>query len=117
MVSAKQLPIHPLTTLSVEETNIARDIIRACHAGSVLHFRILYLQEPPKADLIRYLDLEHSGSLKPDSPRPARLARVHYDVVDDKAKPEFHEAVVDVEKRERVLVETVKADVHQAFTL
>ena len=117
MAVTTQAPVHPLTSLSVAETNIARDVIRACHPGSVLHFRILYLQEPPKADLVKYLDLEHSGAPNADSARPARLARVHYDVVDDKAKPQFLEAVVDVEKRDRVFVETVKADVHQSFTL
>ena len=54
---------HPLVSLNEAEVNKARDIVRKTHAGAVLHFRVIYLQEPPKAELTRFLDLEHSGRL------------------------------------------------------
>ncbi|CAH0035542.1 unnamed protein product [Clonostachys rhizophaga] len=70
---------HPLSPLSIEETNLARDIILANSSSEeVVQFRMTYTQEPKKAELIPFLELEHSGQLRSDTPRPARCARVHY---------------------------------------
>lgn len=104
---------HPLNILSEKETNTAREIISAAHPGSVLFFREIYLQEPNKAELIPYLQLEHSGKLSPTSPRPKRLAICQYDVVGSDRVPEFHEAIVDVEKQQRIS-HTVVGKQHQA---
>ena len=55
---------HPLTILSPDETNLARDLVRAAHpANTVIDFREIYLQEPPKAQLLEFLALEHAGRL------------------------------------------------------
>lgn len=87
---------HPLSALSIEETNLARDVVRAAHPGTVLFFRQNYLWEPPKTDVLRFLELEHSRQLTPSSPRPARCAQVFYDVIGGKAKAQYNEAVVDL---------------------
>lgn len=104
---------HPLTPLSEHETNTARDVILASYPGKVIFFREIYLEEPAKEDLLPYLQLEHSGKLSPTSPRPKRLAKCQYDVVGSERVPEFHEAVVDVERKERVSF-TVVGKQHQA---
>lgn len=87
---------HPLSALSIEETHLARDVVSAAHPGTVLFFRQNYLWEPPKADVLRFLELEHSRQLTPSSPRPARCAQVFYDVIGGKAKAQYNEAVVDL---------------------
>lgn len=69
---------HPLSALSAEETALARDVALAASPGEVIQFRMIYRQEPDKAQLIPFLELEHSGNLRSDSPRPPRVARVHY---------------------------------------
>jgi primary-amine oxidase len=69
---------HPLSPLSIEETNQARDIVLRSSTNEVVQFRMIYRQEPEKAQLIPFLDLEHANRLTSGSSRPPRLARVHY---------------------------------------
>jgi primary-amine oxidase len=108
---------HPLDILSEKETDIAREVISAAYPGSVLFFREIYLEEPTKAELIPYLELEHSGKLSPTSPRPRRLAKCQYDVVGSERVPEFHDDIVDVEKRQRVSHTVVGKQHHATLTL
>ncbi|KAK1963022.1 hypothetical protein LY78DRAFT_717875 [Colletotrichum sublineola] len=101
VVAHKDIPYaHPLSPLSVDETALASDIVRALHPNTVLKFRVIYLREPPKDALVKFLELEHAGQLTPETPRPPRLASVHYVVVVDKESPQSIEAVVDLGKRE-----------------
>ncbi|KAK2056898.1 copper amine oxidase [Colletotrichum caudatum] len=87
---------HPLSALSLEETKQARDVVLAAHDGSVLDFRQIYLWEPPKAEVLEFLDLEHSGKLTSSSPRPARCAQVFYDVIGGASKAQYTESIVDL---------------------
>ncbi|OHW98995.1 copper amine oxidase 1 [Colletotrichum incanum] len=107
----------PTLPLSIDETTLASDIVRASHPNTVLHFRVIYLREPSKDTLVKFLELEHAGQLTPETPRPPRLASVHYIVVEDKESPRSIEAVVDLKKRERVWHKAIKPDVHPSFTL
>lgn len=109
--------LHPLQILSASETGRARDIVLAQHPGEVIDFREVYLQEPAKADLIKFLDLEHSGRLTPTSPRPPRLAKCQYDVIGADKIPYYHEAVVDVENGRRVKHEIIGKEHHASLTL
>lgn len=108
---------HPLNILSEKETEIARDAISAAYPGSVLFFREIYLEEPTKAELVPYLELEHSGKLSPTSPWPRRLAKCQYDVVGSDRVPEFHDAIVDVEKKQRISHKVVAKEHHATLTL
>lgn len=65
---------HPLAILSEAETNLARDVVKAAHPKTVIDFREIYLQEPPKKQLLDFLAIEHAGRLSPTTPRPPRLA-------------------------------------------
>lgn len=108
---------HPLRQLSIEETNIARDVVLSLHEGVVIEFREIFLQEPPKAELIKFLELEHSGQVSGQTARPARLAKVQYDVIGGSKLPVFHESIVDIPRKERVAHEIVKSDYHAALTV
>jgi primary-amine oxidase len=51
------MAIHPLKTLSVEETRTARDVVLSSHPNVVVDFREIYLQEPEKELMKQYLNL------------------------------------------------------------
>lgn len=105
---------HPLDILSAEETNAARDIVVGLHANYVLSFREIYLDEPPKQQLIQFLAAEHSGQ---EAARPARRALVQYDVIGNDKIPEFHEAIIDLDQQKRVSHVVVDKSQHACLTL
>jgi primary-amine oxidase len=105
---------HPLDHLSVTESDAARQIVLDARGSDVaIHFRSIALEEPLKKDLTKFLDLEHAGKLTAETPRPARLAKIQYDVVRGDKNHEYTESWVDVilekETRHRVIEK-----VHQA---
>ncbi|CAN9417285.1 unnamed protein product [Alternaria sp. RS040] len=82
---------HPLSALSAPELRNAAAIIKASWpAHTDLHFKVVTLQEPPKAEVLKYLEAEHSG--KP-VPSISRKAFVNYYI---RNTSKFHEAVVDL---------------------
>ncbi|EXL41894.1 copper amine oxidase 1 [Fusarium oxysporum f. sp. radicis-lycopersici 26381] len=107
---------HPLIPLSVDETNLARDVVRAAYPQNVLKFRVIYLEEPVKEVLAPYLDLEHAGKVTSSTPRPSREARVHFDTAHGGKPPQSHEAIIDLNTRKIKQVETIRADAQAAFT-
>ncbi|KAG5792172.1 hypothetical protein H9Q69_008761 [Fusarium xylarioides] len=107
---------HPLIPLSVDETNLARDVIRAAYPQNVLKFRVIYLEEPAKEILAPYLDLEHAVKITSSTPRPAREARVHFDTAHGGKPPQSHEAIIDLSTRKIKQIESIRADAQAAFT-
>ena len=94
---------HPLDQLSVFESNCAREIVLEARGPDVaIQFRYIALEEPVKEELCRFLDLEHAGRLSIHTPRPARLAKVQYDVVRADKNHEYVESWVDVVKGKEV---------------
>ncbi|KAF2474056.1 copper amine oxidase-like protein [Lindgomyces ingoldianus] len=108
---------HPFRILSVEETQVARDVVLSLHPDVVVDFREIYLQEPAKQGMKEYLDLEHSAKLSPTSKRPPRLAKCQYDIVGSDRIPEYHESIVDVGIRKRVRHEVIGKENHASLTL
>ncbi|KAH7374839.1 copper amine oxidase [Plectosphaerella cucumerina] len=104
---------HPLSALSIEETNAARDVILAAHKGSVLQFRHIYLLEPPKSEVVAFLELEHAGKVTADTPRPVRTAQVSYDVIGGEKSAEYHETIVDL-RQGKVVGTKIVDQMHQA---
>lgn len=103
---------HPLSQLSIDETVKARDtIIKARGSSSVLQFRSIYLEEPAKDELRPFLAAEQRGQLKSYGSRPARLARVQYDVIHPNKAHEYTESLVDV----NTATETVQRQVGGSF--
>lgn len=108
---------HPLSGLSVDESNRARDIILATHKGVVLDFRTIFLVEAPKAEVVAFLELENAGKVTPDTPRPARLAEVKYDVIGGSKTPEYHESIVNLTTGERVDDQILDDGKHASLTM
>jgi primary-amine oxidase len=94
--------IHPLLSISAAEIETARDVILTFHDKDVISFREVFIQEPRKAELSRYLDAEHSGKLSSASASPSRLAKCQYDMIGADKIPYYHEATIDL-KAGRVL--------------
>jgi primary-amine oxidase len=109
--------VHPLAILSEAETNLARDVVKAAHPGTVIDFREIFLQEPPKKQVQEFLALEHAGRLSPTTLRPPRLALCQYDVIGADRIPEFHESVVDVASHTQVNHTVVGKQHHASLTL
>ena len=58
--STKSGPCHPLAPLSAAELQSAAAIIKASWpAQTDLHFKVVTLQEPPKVEVLQYLEAEH----------------------------------------------------------
>lgn len=106
---------HPLSCLSPDEFNIARDVVVASHPDTIIYFREIYLSEPPKAQLREFLALEHAGRLSPTTLRPSRLAQCQYDVVCREKTSEYHESIVDIRLRRRVKHQIVDKKFHAAL--
>lgn len=89
---------HPLAPLSRAEMEKARDAIVKLHGrGSSLYFRSVYLHEPPRTDLISFLQTEHEGALTDSTPRPPRLAVVQYDVIHTAPQQiQYTQSIVDL---------------------
>ena len=111
-------PPHPLIPLSIAETNAAREILLKSHSGASVYFRIISLLEPPKAQLTKFLDAEHSGRLSSSTPRPARVAEVKYDAIESGSKvPVYQEAWVDIGQRKVIKHELISTEFHASLTL
>jgi primary-amine oxidase len=88
---------HPLDPLSVIESDSVRDtILRTRGQDSAIHFRSIFLEEPLKKELSQFLDLEAAGKITSQSPRPARIAKVQYDVIRSTKYHEYMESWIDV---------------------
>lgn len=70
----KALPSHPLAPLSSAEITAAAAIIKASWpAHTDLHFKAVTLEEPPKSEVLGYLDAEHNSKSLPVIGRQAFL--------------------------------------------
>lgn len=107
------MAVHPFDPLSLEEIEVARQVILDRNDGKLIDFREIYLREPAKDLMKPFLELEHAGKLRHNIPRPPRLAKVQFDVVGPNKKFEFHESSVDVQKKEQVSHEVID-DAHHA---
>lgn len=115
---APKTTLHPLSALTIDETNIARDVILKSHPGASIYFRIIILLEPPKAELNKFLEVEHSGHLSDSTPRPARVAEVKYDAIEGGSKvPVYMESWVDIGRQERVKNDVISTEFHASLTL
>ncbi|KAK8045034.1 hypothetical protein PG993_005058, partial [Apiospora rasikravindrae] len=103
---------HPLSALSLDETNLARDIVKDTYSDVVIQFRQILLHEPPKSQVSAFLDLEHAGKVTDETPRPPRLALATYDVIGGTKFPEYHESIIDLREKKRVGHEVVSSGTH-----
>ncbi|ROT35252.1 copper amine oxidase [Sodiomyces alkalinus F11] len=84
---------HPFDPLRPEEISLAAEIVKTWTGDDVV-FRAITLAEPPKKDMVSFLDIERAGPGAQSPAPPPRQARVqlfHGRVL--------HEAVVDLDRR------------------
>lgn len=109
---------HPLSALTIDETNVARDVIINSHPDASIYFRINTLLEPSKEEVFKFLAEEHAGQLSKATPRPARVAEVKYDVIERGSKvPVYTESWVDIGKKEIVKYDVISTEFHASLTL
>jgi primary-amine oxidase len=108
---------HPLDQLSNHEIDVAREAIFAARGKCLILFRAIFTEEPAKAELVPFLEAEHSGTLTSSTPRPARQARVQYDVVHDDKGHDYLESVVDILAEQEVLHRVIDKKHQSALTL
>jgi hypothetical protein len=108
---------HPLDQLSSHEIDIAREAIFKARGRCFILFRDIFAQEPAKAELVPFLEAEHSGTLTSSTPRPPRQARVQYDVVHDDKSHDYMESVIDIITGREVLHRVVDKKHQCALTL
>ncbi|KAI9743826.1 MAG: hypothetical protein M1818_002560 [Claussenomyces sp. TS43310] len=106
---------HPLDQLSIAESDKARDSVIAARGKDVLlRFRSIFLDEPAKHELVPFLEAEHAGKLSPETSRPARLARLHYDVVG--SENVYTESTVDLGTGKETVHRIVGKPHHSSLT-
>jgi hypothetical protein len=108
---------HPLDHLSSHEIDVAREAIFTARGKCLLLFRAIFTEEPAKAELVPFLEAEHSGTLASSTPRPARQARVQYDVVHDDKSHDYMESVVDILAGQEVLHRVIDKRHQSSLTL
>lgn len=108
---------HPLDQLSSHEIDIAREAIFAARGKCLILFRAIFTEEPAKAELVPFLEAEHSGTLTSSAPRPARQARVQYDIVHDDKSHDYMESVVDILAKQEVAHRIIDKKHQSALTL
>jgi Cu2+-containing amine oxidase len=72
--------MHPLAALSREEIKIVSTLIKKLWPPPTeIHFKVLTLLEPPKDQVLSYLEIEHgSNNTNLRNPAPDRRAWVNY---------------------------------------
>jgi primary-amine oxidase len=73
----------------------AASIVRQLFPGKCLNFRVITLKEPPKQDMIVFLEEEHLG--QKTSLRPLRTSRVEVIARGDSETTELIELLVDLD--------------------
>jgi primary-amine oxidase len=109
--------VHPLAQLRSPEIDVARQVVTKARSGCLLLFRDIFTEEPAKAELVPFLDAEHSGQLTDKTPRPPRLARVQYDTIGEDGSHAYTESVINIHTREEVLHRIVDKDCQPPLTL
>ncbi|RDW66941.1 amine oxidase-7 [Coleophoma crateriformis] len=105
---------HPLDPLSVAECETARQSILKLRGSNVaIRFRAIALDEPLKTELCQFLDAEHSGTLSSNTPRPPRVAKAQYDVVNVNKDVAYTESWIDLDSGDEVRHRAVERH-HQA---
>ncbi|KAK2761681.1 hypothetical protein FQN54_001509 [Arachnomyces sp. PD_36] len=86
---------HPLDPLTPEEISRAGRVVRPHFGNNEPNYRVITLQEPPKKQMMQYLDKEHRR--QPIGEVPTRTARVEVVVKGPNDSNELFELFVDLD--------------------
>ncbi len=88
---AKQLATHPLSPLTASEITKSAQLIKGLYPSTAsFQFKTITLEEPEKAQLVPYLDAEHSGKRLPILERKALVCYYIRNTVSRPAKKGSH---------------------------
>ncbi|KAJ6096103.1 hypothetical protein N7486_006849 [Penicillium sp. IBT 16267x] len=91
------IPIpHPFDPLTPVEIAQAAKIVRSDFPGELPNFRVITLQEPPKNEMLQFLEQEHQG--QSHTSRPARSARVQVIIRTQSGSNEMVELIVNLDQ-------------------
>ncbi|KAI1614785.1 primary-amine oxidase [Exophiala viscosa] len=107
---------HPLDQLSGDEVKVVRQAVINARKAAIL-FRNVYTFEPAKAELVKFLNAEHAGTLSAETPRPPRQARAQYDVVYEDGSHEYMESVIDIASENEVSMRKPEKGLQQSLTM
>ena len=102
-----QGPSHPLSPLTASEITTSAELIKGLYPSQTkVQFKAITLEEPEKAQLVPYLDAEHSGRPLPRIPRKAFVNYYIRNTVSSSPKYNSTSVVVtrllgDVQRRSR----------------
>lgn len=72
---SRQQALHPFASLTADEIRTAVKLIsEQWPTGTDFQFKAVTLEEPPKADVLPYLEAEHSGNPLPHITRKAFIS-------------------------------------------
>ncbi|TVY56687.1 Copper amine oxidase 1 [Lachnellula cervina] len=97
---------HPLDPLAPSEVSQISSLLKKLSPDHSLHFKIINIDEPPKAQLRAYLKAERSGSPLPPLPRRASALYYH------RGTSHLFKATVNVDKSTVELVEQLNSHFH-----
>ncbi|KAK7182341.1 hypothetical protein DPSP01_002357 [Paraphaeosphaeria sporulosa] len=86
--------LHPFDPLTPAEISKAAEIVRSRYMGQDVNFRVITLKEPPKNEMIAFLDEEHRK--RPTNRVPIRCARVEITLKTAAGGNELHEFHVNL---------------------
>ncbi|TQV92114.1 copper amine oxidase 1 [Cordyceps javanica] len=107
---------HPLDSLSCDEIRIASNAVRLARK-TPLFFRNVFNLEPPKIELVPFLEAERAGFPNPDTPRPPRRACAQYDVIENDGKRYYMESTIDLATGEEIATRVLQKHQRAAFTV
>ncbi len=66
---------HPVCPLTAGEISRTADLVRSVWPANVdLRFKVITLEEPPKKQMVPYIEAEHSGAPLPFIPRKSFIS-------------------------------------------
>jgi primary-amine oxidase len=72
VIPQKQIASHCIAPLSGDEISHASGLVKSLFPSNTsLQFKVITLQEPPKVEVLRYLEAEHNGAPLPAIQRKA----------------------------------------------
>ncbi|KAJ5672169.1 hypothetical protein N7507_001296 [Penicillium longicatenatum] len=87
---------HPFDPLTPVEITQAATIVRDEFAGDLPNFRVITLQEPPKKEMLQFLEREHQSQSQMS--RPTRNARVQVIIQTQAGSNEMVELIVNLDE-------------------
>ncbi|KAJ6150626.1 hypothetical protein N7471_001825 [Penicillium samsonianum] len=87
---------HPFDPLGPREITKATKVVQELLHRKSFNFRVITLKEPPKQEMIAFLEREHLE--QPQVSRPARIAHIQVIVRSDSGPNELTELLVDLDR-------------------